>query len=342
MKKRVLVGLSGGVDSTFAAYQLKQDGYEVVGVYMKMFDNPSFHEANIRKVKAVAEYLGIEHHIYDITDRFYQEVYNPFVQGYMNGQTPNPCGRCNQLIKFGRFVEIADELGCDLVSTGHYINTDGTFIYEAEDDSKDQTYFLFHVDPKVLGRLIFPLGNKVKEDIKEYIRSIEPLKEIAVQRESSEICFVETDYRDVLRKYVDVDQPGEILTSDGQVIGTHKGYMNYTIGQRRGFETRLKKRLFINKIIPEKNQIIVGEKDELQQETVRIDDINLFFTPEGDRFKVVVKLRYRTRKIPCEVVLDGQGGAMIYLEEPAELGVAKGQAAVFYDGKKMLGGGWIV
>ena len=342
MKKRVLVGLSGGVDSTFAAYQLIRDGYDVVGVYMKMFENNAFHEENIRKVKLLADYLGMEYHIYDITETFYKEVYNPFIQSYVHGETPNPCGRCNQTIKFGRFVEIADELNCELISTGHYINTDGQYIYEADDDSKDQTYFLFHVDPKVLGRLIFPLGNKVKEDIKEYIRSIEPLKDIAVQRESSEICFVETDYRDVLRKYVEVDQPGEILTSSGEVIGTHKGYMNYTIGQRRGFETRLKKRLFINRIIPETNQIIVGEKRELRQEEVKIADINLFFTPQGERFRSTVKLRYRTKKIPCEVVLDGKGGAIIYLEEAAELGVAKGQAAVFYEDKKMLGGGWIV
>lgn len=341
MKKRVLVGLSGGVDSTFAAYQLVQEGYEVVGVYMKMFDNDALQEENIRKVKLVGDFLGIEYHIYDLTKEFKEKVYDPFIQAYVDGNTPNPCGRCNQFIKFGRFVEIADELGCELVSTGHYINTDGKFIYEAEDDSKDQTYFLFHIDPKVLSRLIFPLGNKVKQDIKEYIQHITPLKEIAVQKESSEICFVETDYKDVLRKYVEVDHPGDILDAQGHVIGQHKGYMNYTIGQRRGFETRLKKRLFINKIIPEKNQIVVGEKDELQQEIVKIRDVNLFFKPEGNEFRVMVKLRYRTRKIPCRVVLE-ENGATIYLEEPAELGVAKGQAAVFYDGKKMLGGGWIV
>ncbi len=341
MRQRVLLGLSGGVDSTFAAYQLKKEGYEVIGVYMKMFDNDAFHEENIRKVKIVAEYLGIEYHIYDITETFKEKVYDPFVNSYVNGMTPNPCGRCNQFIKFGKFVEIADELNCELVSTGHYINTDGQFIYEAEDDSKDQTYFLFHIDPKVLKRLIFPLGNKVKDDIKEFIRNIEPLKDIASQRESSEICFVETDYKDVLRKYVDVDQPGDILSSDGRVIGRHKGYMNYTIGQRRGFETTLKKRLFINKIIPEKNQIIVGEKEELTQEVVKIKDINLFFTPENNEFHAMVKLRYRTKKLPCRVVVDGSD-ATIYLEEPAELGVAKGQAAVFYEDKKMLGGGWIV
>jgi len=341
MKERVLVGLSGGVDSTFAAYQLKQDGYEVVGVYMKMFDNEAFHAENIRKVKLVAEYLGIEYHVYDISQEFKDKVYDPFVDAYVKGMTPNPCGHCNQFIKFGKFVEIADELGCQYVSTGHYINTDGQFIYEAEDDSKDQTYFLFHIDPKVLKRLLFPLGNKVKDDIKEYIKSIEPLKDIAAQRESSEICFVETDYKDVLRKYVDVDMPGDILSSDGRVIGRHKGYMHYTIGQRRGFETILKKRLFINKIIPEKNQIVVGEKQELTQDVVKIKDLNLFFTPEGNEFHATVKLRYRTHKLPCRVVVE-KTGATIYLEEPAELGVAKGQAAVFYDGKKMLGGGWIV
>lgn len=341
MKKRVLIGLSGGVDSTFAAYQLKEEGYEVVGVYMKMFENEALQNENIRKVKLVGDFLGIEYHIYDLVQEFKEEVYDPFVQAYVEGETPNPCGHCNQTIKFGKMVEIADELNCELVSTGHYINTDGQYIYEAEDDTKDQTYFLFHVDPKVLKRLIFPLGNKVKQDIKDYIQNITPIKEIATQKESSEICFVDTDYRDVLRKHVDVDKPGDILDHDGNVIGQHKGYMNYTIGQRRGFETKLKKRLFINKIIPEKNQIVVGEKEELTQDVVRIKDVNLFFKPEGNEFRVHVKLRYRTKKLLCRVVMDGSN-ATLYLEEPAELGVAKGQAAVFYDGKKMLGGGWIV
>lgn len=341
MQKRVLVGMSGGVDSTFAAYQLKQEGYEVIGVYMKLYENEVKHKENIRKIDMASKYFGIEYKVYDLTKEFNELVYSPFINSYVAGDTPNPCGNCNQFIKFGKFVEVADELGCEFISTGHYINTDKEFIYEADDDSKDQTYFLFHIDPKVLKKMVFPLGGRIKDEIKEFIRSTGVLREIADQKESTEICFVETDYKDLLRKYVDVDKPGDILDSDGNIIGRHKGYMNYTIGQRKGFETTLKKKLFVNKIIPEKNQIVVGEKQELRKETVKIKELNLFFRPTPDKFHSEVRLRYRTKKIPCLVEVSGTD-AVIHLEIPAELGVAKGQAAVFYDGNKMIGGGWIV
>ena len=162
MAKKVLVGLSGGIDSTFAAYSLKQDGYEVVGLYMKLFKDEEYHKKNISNVQKVAEFLDIKYYVYDLEDYFQTTIIDYFVNSYKEGKTPNPCGKCNQFVKFGKFIKIADELGCEFVSTGHYINSDKKFIYEASDTSKDQTYFLFHIDPAVLKRVIFPLGKKLK------------------------------------------------------------------------------------------------------------------------------------------------------------------------------------
>ena len=342
MKKRVLVGLSGGVDSTLTAVTLQEEGYEVDGVYMKLFENDAFHEINIEKGKRVAQHLGIRYHVLDLSSDFKKHVYDPFVQSYKEGKTPNPCGMCNQHIKFGKLVEFADELGCEFVSTGHYINTDGKFLYQAKDDTKDQTYFLFHINPAVLKRAVFPMGGKIKSDVKELVNQIPALKELAYQRESSEICFVENTYKEVLNRHMDTNMPGTVLSTSGEEIGTHTGYMNYTIGQRKGFDTpKHRQRWFVTKIDAKNNQITVGELKDLETTTVRVKELNLFFSPESHVFKSHVKVRYRTAKVPCTVTIEEDGFATIELETPA-MGVAAGQAAAFYDGDKLLGGGWII
>jgi len=229
-------------------------------------------------------------------------------------------------------------VGAEYVATGHYIKCDGEFIYAADDPNKDQSYFLSEVKKEVLPRLIFPLGTWEKPDVKAYAAKIKVLKEFAAQPESSEICFVENTYDEVLARHMNIDQPGETVDVDGNVVGTHKGYMHYTIGKRRGFFVNgAHDPHFVLEIKPEKNQIVVGTKEKLEAYTFEVKQINLF---EALReFDCEVKVRYRTTAVPCHVKIEGER-AKVTLKEPV-FGLAKGQIAAFYDKSRLLGGGVI-
>jgi len=337
-KGKVLVGMSGGVDSTVVAILLQKEGYEIEGVYMKLHHKPGYHEENFTKAQRVGEYLGIKVHFHDLSSEFKEEVYDYFVESYKEGLTPNPCVMCNRTIKFGKMVEFADEVGADFVATGHYVKCDGEYFYSAEDTNKDQSYFLCEVKQEVLPRLLFPLGTWLKPDVKAYAQNIEILKDIATQSESSEICFVENTYDEVLAKHMDIDIPGETVDQEGNVVGTHKGYMHYTIGKRRGFTVNgAHDPHFVLKIKPESNQIVVGTKEKLEENAFEVKQMNLF--KDVAEFDCMVKVRYRTQAVPCHVIID-EGRAKVTLKEPV-YGLAHGQIAAFYDGEKLLGGGVI-
>jgi len=337
-KGKVLVGMSGGVDSTVAAILLQKEGYEVVGVYMKLHHKPGYHEENYEKAQRVGDYLGIKIHFYDLSREFNDEVYEYFVNSYKDGLTPNPCVICNRTIKFGKMVEFADSLNIFHVSTGHYLQCDGKFIYMAKDLNKDQSYFLCEVRKEVLPRLLFPLGTWVKDDVKEYAKNIELFKDIAEQKESSEICFVENSYDEILSKHMNIDMPGETLNSEGEVVGTHKGYMHYTIGKRRGFFVNgAHDPHFVLEIKPETNQIVVGTKEKLEENSFELKQINLF--ENLNKFECKVKVRYRTTGVPCTIYIE-DSKAKVILHEPV-FGLAKGQIAAFYEEDKLLGGGVI-
>ncbi len=337
-KGKVLVGMSGGVDSTVTAILLQKEGYEVEGVYMKLHHKPGYHEENYTKAQRVGDYLGIKVHFHDLSTEFKEEVYDYFVESYKEGLTPNPCVMCNRTIKFGKMVEFADRLGIEKVATGHYIKCDGAFIYAAEDANKDQSYFLCEVKKEVLPRLIFPLGTWIKDDVKEFAAEIDVLKDFATQKESSEICFVETTYDEVLARHMEINVPGETVDAAGNVVGTHKGYMHYTIGKRRGFTVDgAHDPHFVLAIKPENNQIVVGKKEELEENTFEVKQINLFKVLT--EFDCMVKVRYRTTAVPCHVVIKGDR-AQVTLQEPV-FGLAHGQIAAFYEGDKLLGGGVI-
>ncbi len=339
MSNRVLLGMSGGVDSTVSAVLLQNKGYEVVGVYMRLHDDEEYHRENFAKAKKVAQYLNIEVHYHDLTTEFKKEVYDYFIKGYKDGITPNPCVMCNRNIKFGAMVDFADSLNIDKVATGHYLRTDGKFIYKALDETKDQSYFLAEVKKEVLPRLLFPLGEWQKSDVKEFAAKIEPLKEFATQKESSEICFVPNLYTDILSKHMDIDLEGDVLDTDGKIVGKHKGYMHYTIGKRRGFTVDgAHDPHFVLSTNPGSNEIIVGKKEELSESRFSISNINLF--EELEKFECEVKVRYRTLSIKASVKLDGNGCGIVELKEPV-YGLAKGQFAVFYDADRLLGGGVI-
>ncbi|QOP45291.1 tRNA 2-thiouridine(34) synthase MnmA [Sulfurimonas paralvinellae] len=338
-KKKVLVGMSGGVDSTVTTLLLKEEGYEVEGLYMKLHSKPGYHEIHQARAQKAADFVGIKLHVLDLQEKFNKNVFQPFIDTYAEGKTPNPCALCNRTMKFGEMIQFADQIGADYLATGHYIKTDGEFFYQAEDDTKDQSYFLFYVNKEILPRLKFPLGERKKSDIKRLAASIKGLESFASQAESSEICFVETTYTDVLKDHVQVDQVGEVLDTQGNVVGEHKGYMHYTIGKRRGFTVKgAHDPHFVTKIIPEKNQIIVGKREDLACNEVVIDNLNMFH--DEKEFDTTVKLRYRTKAVKCHVKIEDDK-AHIKLEEGV-FGVAVGQAAVFYDDDKLIGGGWII
>ncbi len=337
--KKVLVGMSGGVDSTVAAVLLKEEGYEVEGLYMKLHYKPGYHEIHQARAQKAADEVGMKLHILDLQKIFNEKVFQPFIDTYAQGRTPNPCALCNRSLKFGEMIKFADSIGAEFLATGHYIRTDGKYFYQAEDDTKDQSYFLFYVEKDILPRLLFPLGSRKKVDIKKIASSIDGLESYASQAESSEICFVETTYTDLLKDYVDVDNIGEVLDRDGNVVGEHKGYMHYTIGKRKGFTVRgAHEPHYVLSMNPQKNQIVVGKKDELACSSVVLESMNMF--DDRDEFDTTVKLRYRTKAVPCHVKIE-DNKAYVTLKESV-FGVATGQAAVFYEEDKLIGGGWIV
>jgi tRNA-specific 2-thiouridylase len=338
-KKKVILGMSGGVDSSVTAYLLQKEGYEVEGIYMKLHETvPGYHDENIATIKKVADYLGIKYHILDLTEQFKQEVYDYFVQSYIDGVTPNPCVKCNKEIKFGELLKEAKRLEGDYLATGHYAKNDGKFIQVADDLSKDQSYFLAQVSPDALPFMMFPMAKYKKEDIKKIAATIPALAELATKKESQEICFVDTVYTDILEKHTNIDMQGDTLDKDGNVVGNHKGYMHYTVGKRKGFYVHgAHEPHFVLSSDKKNNTITVGKKADLEVNKVTINKLNMFI--EDKEFSANVKLRYRSAFSQADIKIEGDS-ATIDLKAPA-FGVATGQIAVFYKGDKVLGSGVI-
>lgn len=339
-KQKVMVGMSGGIDSSVTAYMLQKEGYEVEGVYLKLHNRTDgYHEKNLEYIKDVTDFLGIKYHILDLADKFSKEVYDYFVDSYLTGTTPNPCVKCNKQIKFGAMLDFAKEHGADFLATGHYAKTDGEFFYEADDKTKDQSYFLSQVNKEALKYMMFPLSTYKKEDILKFGAKLDvAYKKITEKSESQEICFVETVYTDVIKKHANIDQEGDVLDQNGNIVGKHKGFTHYTIGKRRGFTVKgAQEPHFVTKLNPKNNTVVVGKKEALEVNEVVGNNLNMFI--EEKEFSCNVKLRYRSVSTPCKVKIENEK-AYISLEESA-FGVAAGQLAVFYDGQKVIGSAWI-
>lgn len=338
--EKVMVGMSGGIDSSVTAYMLQKEGFEVEGVYLKLHNRTDgYHESNISYIDNVAKHLDIKYHILDITKDFTKEVYDYFVNSYLEGTTPNPCVKCNRQIKFGKMLDFAKEHNASYLATGHYAKTDGEFIYEADDKTKDQSYFLSQVDKEALPFMMFPMSTYKKEDIIKFGAKLGDIyKKITEKNESQEICFVDTVYTDVIKKHANIDQPGIVFDEEGNEVGTHKGYMHYTIGKRRGFTVHgAHEPHFVKSLNAKDNTIIVGKKESLEINVVEANNLNMY--ANDTNFKCGVKLRYRSHLLPCEVSIKDDI-ATIKLKKSA-FGVATGQLAVFYIDEKVIGSAWI-
>lgn len=340
---RILVGLSGGIDSTYAAYKLINEGHEVEGAVIVMHEYTELDSA-----REAAQSLGIKLHVIDAVDRFLA-VKDNFVNEYSRGRTPNPCVICNPLVKFRALLDYALEHGFDKIATGHYATVvtrieQGRTLYtlkRARDERKDQTYMLHRLGRDVLSRLVFPLSNELKDEIK---RKSAQIGLSAVERkESQEICFIpDNDYAAYIEGIKGTFPEGDFVLEDGSVIGRHKGIVRYTVGQRKGLGVSYGERIFVNSINAEKNEIVLSTEGSFTDK-VSVSDLvysGMCDPKKGEKREAAVKLRYLASPIPASVEFDGEGGAIITLARP-ERAVTPGQSAVIYDGDELLAGGFI-
>ena len=354
-EKRVLVGMSGGIDSSATCIMLQEQGYEVVGMTMRTWDvasqfaTPSQEEPDfILEARALAERLGIEHHVADVREEFKQVIVKYFIDEYMQGRTPNPCVMCNPLFKERILCEWADRTGCAWISTGHYCRLEERngklYIVAGDDITKDQSYFLWRLPQEVLRRFLFPLGNYTKQEVREYLKE-KGFEAKAKGGESMEVCFIEGDYRDFLRQQIpDIDTqigPGYFVDSKGVKIGQHKGFPYYTIGQRKGLGIALGHPAHVLRINAEKNTVMLGTADDLKTEYMLTEDAMITDMQELLSCpNLTVRIRYRSKPIPCQVLpLENNQMLVRFLGEASA--IAPGQSAVFYDGQRVLGGAFI-
>ena len=354
-EKRVLVGMSGGIDSSATCIMLQEQGYEVVGVTMRTWDvtsafsTPEQEEPNfILEARALAKKLGIEHHVADVREEFKQVIVKYFIDEYMQGRTPNPCVMCNPLFKERLLCEWADKTGCAWISTGHYCRLEerngNQYIVAGDDMTKDQSYFLWRLPQEILRRFLFPLGNYTKQEVREYLKA-KGFEAKAKGGESMEVCFIEGDYRDFLRQQCpDIDTqigPGYFVDSKGVKIGQHKGFPYYTIGQRKGLGIALGHPAHVLRINAEKNTVMLGTSDELKAEYMLVEDAMITDMKELlECPNLTVRIRYRSKPIPCQV-LPLENGQMLVRFLGEASAIAPGQSAVFYDGLRVLGGAFI-
>jgi tRNA-specific 2-thiouridylase len=355
-RPRVLVGMSGGVDSSVAVWLLKEQGYEVVGVTMKVWPQDCMSRAEdkccgpqaIADARGVAHALGVAHYVVDEADAFEKQVINYFTAEYQAGRTPNPCVMCNEKVKFGNLWTKAKAVGAEYIATGHYAVVDHledrSVLRKGVDPRKDQSYFLFSLRQEQLRRTLFPLGGIEKSEIRAIARKL-GLK-VADKVDSQEICFVPgNDYKAFLKGHLGEKrfQPGGIFDKFGNRLAEHEGIEMFTIGQRKGLPGGSPKPMYVIDIDPETRSVIVGEADDLVTEAFEIDHAQWNLPPQftGETFECTVKIRYAHPGAQATVTLQPGEKAIVRLQSP-QRAVTPGQAAVCYLGDAVLGGGWIV
>jgi len=353
---RVVAAMSGGVDSSVVAGLLKREGYDVVGVTLQLYDHGKALKKkgaccagqDIHDAKRVAEKLAIPHYVLDYEERFRRAVMDDFAASYARGETPIPCVRCNERIKFGDLLELTRELDADVLATGHYVRrvmgADGPELHRARDESRDQSYFLFATTKQQLSLLRFPLGDLAKRDVRSIAHELD--LRVADKPDSQDICFVPAGrYSEIVERLKpDAAQAGDIVDLEGRVVGQHPGVIHFTVGQRKGLGLSGNgEPLFVVKLDAASKRVVVGPRDALRTRSMRLTSVNWLSETEGAPVDCLVKVRSTRAPTPARVLAADARAAVVELLA-GEDSVAPGQACVFYeaDGTRVLGGGWIV
>ncbi len=350
MGKKVVVGLSGGVDSSVAAYTLLQQGYDVIGVTMHVWDqegNDRYSQA-VYDAKKVAAHLGIPHYVIDFTKEFKKNVVNYFINEYMNGRTPNPCNMCNRFVKWEALLDRAKDYGAEYVATGHYarikqLDNGRYVVMNSATAVKDQTYALNQLTQKQLAHTIMPIGQYSKDEIRQIAK--EAGIPVADKPDSQDICFIpDGDYKAFLEKYADRKLPseGNFVNEAGEILGKHKGITNYTVGQRKGLGIALGKPVFVSAIRPESNEVVISDTGDVFSRELYCNHLNFMAVEElTEPTDVIAKIRYAHKGSPCTIEKIGEDTVKCTFHEDVRA-ITPGQSVVFYQNDYVFGGGIIL
>ena len=354
MNRKVLCGMSGGVDSSVAAYLLREQGYQVAGCTMRLFDNQDIGQDldssccslnDVEDAKQVCYKLGLPHYVFHFANEFRRDVMCPFARAYLEGRTPNPCIDCNRYLKFGRLVTRAAEVEMQYVATGHYARItrqgDRWLLQKSMDRKKDQTYFLFHLTQGQMDHFLMPLGGLTKDEVRAIAAEQGGVN--ARKRDSQDICFVpEGDYGTFIERFTGTYiPPGPFIDRTGRILGTHRGHIRYTLGQRKGLEISLGKRAYVVGKNVSENTVTLGEDRELYSNALIARDLNLIACDRIDgTLRCTAKTRHTQHETPCIAVQTEADTLQVRFDEPVRA-ISPGQAVVLYDGDTVIGGGTI-